>query len=403
MKNSIKIYIGLLVLLFIVVAVFELSGPDPVNWTPTFNEQQSRPYALKVLYSELPELFPGGIEDVKVTPYEHLRPLYQPWDSVYSSENSYIYINRIYVPDVTSTHELLNYVSSGNTVFIASESMPQELTDSLDFTTEYDFGIKRKGSLYLANRTLKKDSVSLEEGMTGSYFTTLDSVNTTVLGYQDFGTKRINFVKIAYGKGYFLLHSYPYAFTNYYVLKDKNYRYVADVLSYIPGDTVYFDCRDRVHEELGNSPLRYILSQPALRWAWYIALASLLVFMIFNAKRKQRIIKVIPPEENTTVAFTKTIGNLYYETRDHTNLVDKKITYFLEKIRSEYLLDTNELDDRFIRYLAAKTGKNKDTVKKLVSLIVRLQSKTHATEEDLLELNRAIEQFYMTNTIRKEQ
>lgn len=403
MNNRIKLYTGILVLLIIVVTIFEFSRPEPVDWSPTFNEKHTKPYGLKVLYSELPSFFAGGVKDVKVSPYEFIADLYDPVDSTYISDNSYLYINRYYIPDETSTRELLRYAAAGNTVFIASENMPAELQDSLGFASEYDFSMKSKGKITLANSRLKKDSIPVDNGMMSTCFSKLDSVNTTVLGYQNFGKEKINFVKIAYGDGYFLLHTYPYIFTNYYLLKGNNHQYVADVLSYLPQGGLYFDCKDRLSAELGNSPLRYILSQPALRWAWYIGMAALLVFMIFNAKRKQRIVKIIPPVENTTVAFTKTIGNLYYETRDHTNLVDKKITYFLEKIRSDYYLETNDLNDKFVRNLAAKTGKNKDVIKKLVDRIIRLQSKPDCTEQDLLELNRAIEQFHSRNNIRKEK
>src|SRR5690606_21049384 len=124
----------------------------------------------------------------------------------------------------------------------------------------------------------------------------------------------------------------------YQLLKKDNQKYAAAILSYLPDEPIFYDYHEKVGQELGSSPLRFILSKPALRAAWYLGLISLVLFMIFNAKRKQRIVKVIKPLENTTVAFTKTIGNLYYETKDHNNLIDKKITYFLEYIRRVYYL-----------------------------------------------------------------
>ena len=118
--------------------------------------------------------------------------------------------------------------------------------------------------------------------------------------------------------------------------------------------------------------------------------------MIFNAKRKQRIVKVINPLKNTTVDFTKTIGNLYFETKDHDNLIEKKITYFLEYIRRVYYLDTQILDDKFVKNLASKSGNDENDVKKLINQIVHLKAKTACNEGDLLRLNKAIEDFYTT-------
>ena len=118
--------------------------------------------------------------------------------------------------------------------------------------------------------------------------------------------------------------------------------------------------------------------------------------MIFNAKRKQRIVNIINPLKNTTVDFTKTIGNLYYETKDHDNLIEKKITYFLEYIRRVYYLDTQILDDKFVKNLSLKSGKDQVNVKKLVNQIAYLKAKTPCNESDLLRLNKAIEDFYTT-------
>ncbi|MBO6630391.1 MAG: hypothetical protein JJ936_02300 [Psychroserpens sp.] len=167
-------------------------------------------------------------------------------------------------------------------------------------------------------------------------------------------------------------------------------------MSYLSDDTIYFDSRNKIGSELGSSPLRYIRSQPPLRWAWNIVLLTTLLFMIFNAKRKQRVVNVIDPVKNTTVDFTKTIGNLYYETKDHDNLIDKKITYFLEYIRRVYYLDTQLLDDKFVKNLSLKSGKDQEDVKKLITQIVYLRAKRNCSEANLLQLNKAIEAFYTT-------
>lgn len=116
--------------------------------------------------------------------------------------------------------------------------------------------------------------------------------------------------------------------------------------------------------------------------------------MIFNAKRRQRIIKIIKPLPNTTVGFVKTVSNLYFETQDHKNLIEKKITYFLEKIRTDYHLDTSNLNDEFIEKLSSKSGRKKELVKKTIGYINWLRSKNEFFEENLINLNRHIEAFY---------
>jgi hypothetical protein len=136
------------------------------------------------------------------------------------------------------------------------------------------------------------------------------------------------------------------------------------------------------------------MSQPALKWAWYLFLIGLLIFIIFNAKRKQRIVPILKPLPNLTLDFTKTIGNLYYQEGDHDNIIDKKIIYFLERIRNEYLIDTTKLDDEFIKKLHHKSGKEVSDITELVFLINEHRKSYHGSlEEDLIRINNAIEKI----------
>ena len=118
--------------------------------------------------------------------------------------------------------------------------------------------------------------------------------------------------------------------------------------------------------------------------------------MIFNAKRKQRIIPIIKPLANTTVDFTKTIGNLYFQEGNHDTIMEKKIIYFLEKIRHDYLIDTQILDEEFIKKVNQKTGKERQLIEKVVLLIKRQRKTFKSSEADLVELNRVIEKILDT-------
>jgi hypothetical protein len=118
-------------------------------------------------------------------------------------------------------------------------------------------------------------------------------------------------------------------------------------------------------------------------------------FMIFNAKRKQRIVPIINPLPNTTVDFTKTIGNLYYQEGDHTTIIDKKIIYFLERVRNEYLMDTTKLDADFVKKLHQKSGKDYFIIEKAVFLINNHRKSPHTSiEDDLVEINKALEKVF---------
>ncbi len=396
MNKSIKIYIGLLLLLFAGTIAIEFSKSTPINWTPTYNENHKTPYGTYILYNELDVLFPDSeVKGVFVTPYEYFDYLYNWEDSTYYSNGTYLYIDDASGIDDVSAQELLDFALRGNDIFISSGYPPQKILDSLFIETNNDYSFRGNAQFSLTNSSFKNDSITIEKGLSNIYFSELDSTSTTVLGYQKFDSiSHINFVKVDYGPGNIYLHLQPIAFTNYTLLKKDNKKYVSAALSYLPDETIFFDSRNKKSNELGASPLRYILSQPALKWSWFLALLSLIVFIIFNAKRKQRIVKIIKPLQNTTVAFTKTIGNLYYETKDHTTIIDKKITFFLEDMRRKYFLDTQILNEKFVKTLSLKSGKNHGQLKKLINRIVHLKAKQNYSEDDLIDLNKLIEDFY---------
>ncbi|MCD2260915.1 DUF4350 domain-containing protein [Psychroserpens luteolus] len=396
MSKTLKIYLGILLLLFIGIAAIEFSRPIPVNWKKTYNETHKIPYGTFVFYEELNNLFPDSkVQDIKVTPYEYFDDYYSWEDSTYLTSGTYMIIDEYPNIDNTSAQELLDFASYGNDIFMSSNYFPTRLLDSLGFKTQNDFNFEGKAEFSFTNPIFKNDSITIEKGLSNIYFSEIDTLYTTVLGYQKFGdAKYANYIKTSWGDGYFYIHLQPVAFTNYNLLKKSNDKYASSAVSYLKDDTIYFDSRNKSRKTMSNSSLRFIHSQPPLKWAWRLMLLTTVLFMIFNAKRKQRIVNVKTPLKNTTIEFTKTIGNLYYETKDHDNLIEKKITYFLEYIRRVYYLDTQILDDKFVKNLSLKSGKDESDVKKLINQIVHLKAKTTCNEGDLLRLNKAIEDFY---------
>jgi len=84
-----------------------------------------------------------------------------------------------------------------------------------------------------------------------------------------------------------------------------------------------------------------------LRWAIYLALGLVAVFMLLHLRRRQRAIPVVKEPENKQLEFAQLIGTLYYQRGDHADLLRKKYNYFAEHLRRELFVDIdNEADDR---------------------------------------------------------
>ncbi len=398
MNKTVKIYIVFLVLLLIGIIYIDAVRPRPINWNPTYDLKDKIPFGLYVFDNELPTLLKNNkIKRIGKTAYEYFDPLYDADSLVknYKVKGTVLSISQYYPIDKESTEKLFYFVSHGNTAFISAIEFPDIFKDSLKVTVANELSQEKDIKISLANKKLNQSNFNFNIGGSTTYFNKIDTLNTTVLGYQEINKKKkVNFIKVAFKNGFFYLHTQPTCFTNYHLLKDNHSIYTENVVSYLPKGNLFWFVKGQNGEIVVNSPMRYILSQPALKWAWLLSLIGLLFFMIFNAKRRQRVVPIITPLPNTTLEFTKTIGNLYYQEGDHQNIIDKKIIYFLEKIRNEYLIDTAVLDENFIKKLHQKSGKNLEDIEKVVRLInYQRKSYNQSIEEDLIEINNAIEKI----------
>ncbi|MFV9550245.1 DUF4350 domain-containing protein [Algibacter sp. PT7-4] len=399
MKKIFPVLIILVALVITTAVVIGTKHTKTIDWEESFNEKSNKPYGVSVLYKELPKLFKNyKVRTVYHQPASYLNANSKDGFGEHIAKGSYIIIgNSDYLED-DSIDELLSFVDAGNTLFISDYYFPQKIHDTLNISVDYIKNEKDSIS-YLSLKHLNIKNIKLDKNTSDQYFSDFDTLKHTVLGHSKIDYKHINFLKVPFGHGNIYLHLEPKAFTNYHILKDNRYKYIEGALSYLPNNDVYFDSYTKIQTGYnGNvekeSNLSWFLEQLPFKWAWYTAIVFGILFMIFNAKRRQRIIPIIKPLQNTTIAFVKTVSNLYFDTKDHKNLIDKKITYFLEKIRRDLNLNTNVLDDNFIEKLATKTGKKKDNVKPVVNYINLMRQKKEFTEENLIKLNTYIEAFY---------
>jgi hypothetical protein len=140
--------------------------------------------------------------------------------------------------------------------------------------------------------------------------------------------------------------------------------------------------------------MRYIISRPALKFAFYLFLFVLFVYLIFQSKREQRYIPIITPPKNDSANFVKTIGQLHFLKKDYKTISHQIIKLFLEKIRNKYYLKTNDLDNEFYESLNLKSNKSIEDIEKLFGFIKYIKSKDDVRENNLIELNNLIEKFW---------
>jgi len=396
-------YIFFLAICFTLLIALQVLSPKAINWKLSYSSRDKIPYGTFALYSVLEDIFPGQTIENKTF------PLYNILNKTEFQHSNYIIINQKFEPDSLDTRELLRFVKQGNSVFISANNFSEKISKALKIKTDnyWNYGNNFSNDsatfsniynssdtvqLHFTNKLLQKPkSYFYSKAFENVYFSKIDTGKTIVLGENQF--KKINFIKVQYGKGTFFLNSVPEAFSNYHFVS-SNHDYVYTALSYLPVQPIFWDEYYKAGNVKSESPLRVLFSNEALLSAYYLLLFSLLLFMIIGIKRKQRIIPVIEPLKNTTLQFVDVVGTLYYQTGNHKNIADKKINYFLEYIRNNFQVKTNLYDDLFISRISNLSGIALDKVHELFYYFSDISIKKNIAQEELLQLNKLIENFH---------
>jgi len=383
-----KIYIIIASLLIIGYLVAQYNRPAPVNWQPTLAYHDKIPFGTFILHNQLKQIFPGA------TIINTNKSAYSTFHNNGIHAGNYIIIAKKIGLNKLDTDELLEYVNAGNSVFMSAFEWQGHFADSLKIDTRVAYG-KKNASLNFSNNQLKASrNYSFNRDIVNQYFDALDTAKADVISKNDAGKSTL--LSYKFGKGTLYLCATPEIFSNYSLLTKQGADYAAKALSYMPTATyVYWDQYQNGDIPEDVSPLRVFFSSPGLQWAYYLSLFSMVVFIIYEAKRRQRIIPVIEPLQNSTVEFVTVVGQVYYEKRNNANIAHKKVTYLLEHFRDHYRLKTNKLlDHEFIGLLSNKTGIDKQLAADLVNALNYISVQQQVTDMELINLNKLIEKFY---------
>lgn len=266
------------------------------------------------------------------------------------------------------------YNMVGGTLFVDSVPKVKRLAYTLS-TAGYDY---KYDSLYVGDFTRFDTIVDKKER--------IERIDT-------FAIKKVpTAVSVPYGKGEVIFVSSPLLFTNYGMLEGNTFVYIFRLMSYLADLPVY---RTEAYVKTDamlvaeQSPFREFIKRPPLRWALYLALLGVVLFMIFTARRRQRVIPIMSKPANRSLEFIQLIGTLYYQRKDHVDLVRKKFKLFAEELRKTAGVDISDVntDDREYLLLAEKTGMNSDRLKKVIRQIrLVLHSEGNISVEEMRSL-----------------
>lgn len=395
MNKHLKIYIGIFIIVIGGLMYLEYQKPKPVDWTETYSSKDKIPLGTYVLFQEFSKFFPQKIvTSISETPSAYLFEN----EETYDSNSLYFFLNKNSTISETDLEYLNDFVNVGGDVFIISNHLPEELEKQLNVETDIIYNsnrLKDRVKLRLVNPSFEKQEYTYNKVNPLTYFSKIDTTKSVILGeLTQSGNRKANFIKTKYGEGNFYIHLLPEAFTNYYLLNDDTYTYAIHSLNYIDKKNILWDEQNKSINSVQKGILMYIFSSPALTWAWRVLILGSIIYVLFLGKRLQRIIPIVNPLKNTTVEFTKTIGNIYFNQREHQDIINKKITYFLYFVKEKYFLNTAFIDENFSEKLHTKSGVSKEITDKIVSLIQKNRDSKSSTENDLKLINQTIDLFY---------
>lgn len=382
----------------------------PLN--ESYRKTDKQPFGAYIAYKEFRNLFSNRYIKTVTDPFD------EEWNNIkdYSDDKRYsVYflITKNLVLNYSEVKAFMDYVKDGNDLFISADYVDDRLLENINCNNE------RMGEIVDETKGLMHQTkVSMYFGDNFSapsygyyYYPFLNSLSgfdtsfARILGVNE--NNQPDYVILFLGKGRIYLHVAPRIFSNYFLLSGDNYKYLENVISYLRNDpkNIYWDeyykntspNRRKNGDGKDNSnfsSLSVIRQHPPLLWAFWLGLIGLLLFIIFNVKRKQRIINVVKPNVNTTVNFTETVGRLYLQKKNNNHIAEKMITYFFEHIRNKYFINTSIINDEFINSLSGKSGVAKEKTQQLFTLIEIVQSSEKTDDEILTRLNTEIENFY---------
>ncbi len=370
-----------------------------LDWTPTFKKTEAKPYASLILYQMLGDLFPQKeiILRTKLAPEDSmLAPLGKKYNLFYAHIN--------FDSDPSFNRQLYEFVQKGGEAFIATSFLPYHLTDLLNNEIEQNFqeGPEHLEVNFTASALRAKRAYSYPNINKYFYFAQINTSEHSVLATDQNG--RAILIKVPAGEGNFYFCTIPLAFTNFGMIDKQNQEFIAKSISYLPirdvlwEDMPQFEAHYKGKNETdspdGIKELAFLKQHPSLWWAFLLACASVLLFIIFRAKREQRPIPIIEKPANSSIEFAETIGRLYFNYQDHKNLAEKKILYCMDFIRSHLQIPIHDSNDRqWIEKIAQKTAISEDTIRAMFDEMQNCREKGQISPEELIALNAKINEF----------
>lgn len=381
-----------IVVFLVLLFILEMQLPKNFSWTPTFRHTDKQPFGSCLFDSLLSSTMPKGYTVTDSSLYQLAKDSLQPRgilvvademnlipaevNAIFSMANngSHVMLVAHGVGDFMCNRLGIRIWGYGNSFDLQNFVKYNKERESFEWVSEEN-GYKPRRFMVFKPLITRKFNFETDS---------LDNVIRPCLDQQ--ATLRHDAVSATFrqGKGYITFCSLPLLFTNYGIVDQDNATFSLRLLTLmkdLPVVRTEAYC-PQTSDEVQQSPLRYAISQPPLRWALYTLMVGALLFLIFEGRRRQRVIPIEKAPENHSLEFIHLVGSLYYHSRERRSLVVRKWTYFAEELRRNIHLDVTDAseDDVTLPTLARLTTIDEQEIR---TLVLQLRQLVAADETEI--------------------
>lgn len=418
MKNGSNYILFIFILIAIGLVIWARNGENKkvYNWNKTYNEGYKHPHDF------------GLFKDVLKSSVKSFReinqePLRKTLEKSGKKHSTYVYLGSTHYLTFRESEALFDFVKRGNEAIIIAEEFSWEFSNllmgqkgqlsTLNFF-EKEVNVKTKFA-HSKLRDYKFRNVRYSDNeMKDWYYINLNDSQDHYFGdtslyhynfnFLTLGTINglVNFIKIKLGDGYVYINSSPMLMTNLALKNEQGFQYMNEVLSGVGRDSIIYDIgsrkykKDHREDNREDSPLSYILKQKSLRTAWYLLLALAVFFVLFKAKRKQRIIPVLEAKKNHSLNFIRTLSSMFFMMSNNKEMAQSAMNSFLFFVRNKLHVSTTHIDESLMQRVSIKSGVDLAVVSSIFEYYEKIKQSgsENINARMLMELDNRISQFY---------
>lgn len=434
MKSGLK-YVLFFVVILLIGVLLQLSSPRKLVWEETYRHLDSQPFGCSVLDSVLSFTLPQGYQVVDSSLYTLAQ------NDSGQVDNVMLIGKELFLKDY-EVDALFHLLNKGARVMLVFEWVNTQLQDTLGLycyrapsyselikganegfqrdtlewvgdSIRYPVARYTPYSLFLSNGMVTKSDTAWLRHTYHNSFRSASCGNFQIkplvwtyphprkIEPYSQPDRLLAAASMEIGKGTLYIVRTPRLFSNYGILDPQCRTYLLRMFSQLSNAPLirteyYLPYYDPSHSSMmtqkTQTPFAYVLAHPPLRWALYLLIGLLVVFLICTARRRQRPIPIIEPIRNQSLEFVKLIGMLYFRRESPAELVRRKYLYFCDEVQRRSGIRPNDEEEKTVMAtrLAEAAGMNSEFVKRMLFRLQKVVS-DNTQEIDTQEMKELID------------